>query len=60
MSKNTQSQLETGQPKKKKKNKKKGSSELYSFIQVFLPIYGSKFKIPIAVEIWQLFQHLNK
>ena len=25
----------------------------------FLPILGSKFKIPIATEIWQIFRHLE-
>ena len=43
---------ETGQPNKK------DSSELHIFTP-FLPILGSKFKIPIATEKEQLFQHLT-
>ena len=42
-----------------KKNQKNGASELHIFIPLELPILGSKFKIPTATEIGQLFQHLT-
>ena len=44
--------LETGQPKKTKLNQ-------VLYVYTFLQIYGSKFKIHIATEIWELFQHLG-
>ena len=43
--------LETGQPKK--------SCIQVTYFYTFLPILDSKFIIPIATEIWQLFGHLG-
>ena len=44
---------ETAQPKKKKKR-----CIRVTYFYTFLPILGSKFKIPTATEIGQLFRHL--
>ena len=46
--------LETAQPKKKKKRFIR-----VTYFYTFLPILGSKFKIPIATENEQLFWHLT-
>ena len=31
----------------------------YKFFYTFMQIFGRKFEIPIATEIWQLFWHLG-
>ena len=46
---------ETGQPKKKKKEK----CIKFTYLYTFLHILSSKFKIPIATEISEFFQHLG-
>ena len=38
-------------------NQKKSLSKLH-ISKLFLQIFDSKFKIPIATEIWHIFQHL--
>ena len=40
-------------------NQKKTKLNQVLYVYTFLQIYGSKFKIHIAAEIWELFQHLG-
>ena len=44
---------ETGQPKKKKRFIR------VTYFYTFLPILGSKFRIPIATEVRESFRHLT-